>query len=256
MNMGDKKNIKVTFPGDYHEKTLAGREAVFEIVLHEIKEKQLPALDDEFAKDVSEFETLSAYKDYIKDTLQSRYDDQCAAEMENALVDKIVSLHEFDIPDAMTEVQINRKIHETEYRLMYQGLRLDQYLKTMGMTRDDLKNDYREPAKKSVKTRLVLEGIVREKKLDATEKEIGEKIKEDAKTAKKTEKEYRESLGENGLDSIKNDIMFRKLTDFLKANNTFSENAPEEKISKKTEAKTVKTTAAKMTASKTKKENK
>lgn len=233
MKIGEHKDITVTFPEEYQEKTLAGKEAVFAVTLHEIKQVELPKVDDDFAKDVSEFATLKEYKEDVKKRLQEGFDEQAAAEMENVLVDKIVALHEFDIPQAMIESQLDRKMQEVEYRLMYQGMRLDDYLKMMGMTRDDLRKDYIAPATKSVKTRLVLEGIVKAEKLDVTDKDVAEEIKKLAKAAKKTEKEYKEVMSESEVNYIKNDIITKKLTDFLKANNTFDENAPEEKNAEK-----------------------
>lgn len=231
MNIGDEKDISVKFPENYGSQDLAGKDAVFAIKLHEIKKKELPALDDEFAKDVSEFDTLAEYKADVKKKLQDANAKRSDAEAENALIEKIAEASEVEIPDAMIESAIDEQIQQFEYRLMYQGMRLDDYLNMIKLTRDDLRKEYREGAERNVKARLVLETIIKTEKLEVTAEEIDAKLEEVAKSANKELAEYKKTVSPQQLDYIANDLVYNKLITFLKANNTFEEKKPAAKKS-------------------------
>ena len=159
MNIGDEKEINVTFPADYHVEELKGKEAMFKVNLKDIKEKELPELDDEFAKDVSEFDTLDEYKADVKEKLEELAQNNMKAEMENNLLQKIVENANVDIPDPMIDSEIDRQINELDFTLRYQGLSLEQYLTFTGTSMDDIRSQYRDQAYNTVKLGLVLEKI-------------------------------------------------------------------------------------------------
>ena len=181
MKIGEEKDIKVTFPKDYFSKDLAGKEAIFHVVLHGIKEKQLPTIDDEFAKDVSEFDTLKELKDSIKEKMEKENEERAKHETEDAAIEEVCKNTNIDIPEGMVELEIDNIMQNLDQRLNYQGLNLEQYLKMMGKSEEDFRKDYKEQAEKNVKTRLVLEQIVKDEKIKEDEKYIKEKLEEMAK---------------------------------------------------------------------------
>ena len=181
MKIGEEKDIKVTFPEDYFSKDLAGKEATFHVVLHGIKEKQLPTIDDEFAKDVSEFDTLKELKDSIKEKMEKENEERAKHETEDAAIEEVCKNTNIDIPAGMIDLEIDNIMQNLDQRLSYQGLNLDQYLKMMGKSEADFRKDYKEQAEKNVKTRLVLDQIVKDEKIKEDEKYIKDKIEEMAK---------------------------------------------------------------------------
>ena len=169
MKAGEEKDINVTFPEDYFSKDLAGKEATFKVKLHEIKEKKLPTLDDEFAKDVSEFDTLNDLKTSIKEKKQAQNDDRAKHETESLAIEAVSNNTPIDIPSGMIETKIDAMIRDLEQQLSYQGINLDQYLHMINKTRKEIEDNYKEQAEKNVKSRLVLEAIIKEEKLEASD---------------------------------------------------------------------------------------
>lgn len=217
MKKGDKKDINVTFPKEYN-KNLAGKDAVFSIVLHDIKKKELPKLDDEFAKDVSEFDTLEEYKKDITKKLEEQNKSKQDAELENKILEEISNASEVDVPEVMVKDQIDQMIQELNYRLMYQGMKLDDYLKYTNSTMEKLKESYKEQAQKTVKSRLVIEKVIKEEKIEVTEEERNQKIKEIAEKAKKSVEEYTKNMDPRQTEYIDNGIITDKLFNMLKEN--------------------------------------
>ncbi len=215
LKAGDKKDVKVNFPENYQAKELAGKPAIFKVTVNTVKQKELPKLDDEFASNVSSFETLEEYKKEIKDNLKKKAEEMAAVETENKIIEKIVEGMKVSIPVCMIDQELESIIKDLEYRLMYQGLRLEDYLTYLGTTMEDFKTKKRVDAEKAVKVRLAMQEIVKAEKIDVTKDEIEEKVKELAKTAKKTIKEYKEMMGEERLNYIGNDILLNKLMAFL-----------------------------------------
>lgn len=211
MKTGEEKDLNVKFPEDYHAENLKGKDAVFHVKLHEIKKKEVPEFNDEFVKDVSEFDTVDAYRADIKKRLEEQNARRATQEMENALVDLILEKTPVNIPDCMIQSQIDSMVQEFEYRLMYQGLKLDDYLKYTGMKPEDLRKSYEDQAKKSVKTRLIFEAIIRQEKIEATEEDKQKKFAEMAEAAKKEVEEFKKSLPERQLEYIENEIIIDKL---------------------------------------------
>ena len=178
MKIGEEKDINVTFPEEYFSKDLAGKPAVFKVKLHEIKKKELPVVDDEFAKDVSEFDTIKELKDSIKEKLEEENKNKAKYETEEEAIKTVCDNTEIDIPSGMVETETDNMIKDIEQRLMYQGLNFAQYLQMMGKTEEDMRNEMKEQAERQVKTKLVLEAIVVAEKIEATDEEIKAKLEE------------------------------------------------------------------------------
>lgn len=214
MKTGDEKDINVKFPEDYTPE-FAGKDAVFAITMKAVREKELPALDDDFAQDVSEFDTLADYKKDVKKKLQERADMRTKAEVENQLIAAVAKGIKADIPDVMIDSQIDYQIQQTSYQLMYQGMKIEDYLGYMGKTIQDLRNDYKESAQEQVRMRLAVEALLKKLKIDPTEKEIEEKYEELAKEANKTVQEYKDTLGTEEIDYFKDRVAMEQLFDYL-----------------------------------------
>ena len=181
MKNGEEKDIQVKFPEEYFSKDLAGKDATFHIKMHEIKEKELPKIDDEFAKDVSEFDTLADLKKDIKSKQEKDNEHRAKHEMEDAAIEAVCENTKIDIPEGMIDMEIDNMIDNISQRLQYQGITLDQYLKMMGKTMDDVRKEFKTDAEKNVKSKLVLDQIVADEKIEADAKYVKEKIEEMAK---------------------------------------------------------------------------
>lgn len=224
-NIGEEFDVNVTFPEDYHAEELKGKPAVFKIKLHEIKKKELPTVDDEFVKDVSEFDTLDEYRKDIETRLQSQKEKAADNDVENQLVDAIIEKVQAEIPDEMVENEVDEIINAFAYRLQSQGLKLETYLKYTGQTTDDLRVQYKPQAERQVKVRLGLEKIAELENLKPTEEE--------------TEAEYQKLADAYGmpLENVKNlvtvegingDIQNQKAIDLVKENAVVVEKKAEE----------------------------
>ena len=178
MNLEETKDIQVTSPEDYHAEDLKGKNAVFTCTVHGISVKQLPEVDDEFAKDASEFSTMEEFKADIRKTLQAKNDKLAADQDESKLVETIVENAKMEIPDVMIEEQIDDYVQDFRYQLSYQGLSLENYFKYTNSDMQQLRSNYRERAQKAVRTRLVFEEIVKAEKIKATAKKVDAKIKQ------------------------------------------------------------------------------
>ncbi len=189
MKLDEEKDLNVTFPEDYFSKDLAGKPVVFKVKLHEIKKKELPKMDDEFAKDVSEFDTLEELKNSIKDRLQKENDEKAKYETEDAAIKAVCDNVKLDIPSGMIETEIDNMLKDTEQRLQYQGLTLEQYYKLIGKPETVLRDEMKETAEKNVKSRLVIEAIIKAEDIKPDEEKVEEKLKEMAKGYGKTEEE-------------------------------------------------------------------
>ena len=216
MKIDEEKDINVKFPDEYFSKDLAGKDATFKVKLHEIKKKELPKLDDEFAKDVSEFDTLEELKKSIKDRIEKDNEQKQKYETEDAVIKAVCENIKVDIPSGMIESETEDMLKNIETRLSYQGLKLDQYLQIMGKTAEEVKKEYEPQAIEAVKSRLMLEAVVKAEKIEATEDEIVEKVKEMAKNYGKSDEELLKN--ENLRNYIKSGIETEKALDFLVKN--------------------------------------
>ncbi|CDE97147.1 trigger factor [Clostridium sp. CAG:567] len=213
MKLEEEKDITVTFPEDYFSKELAGKPAVFKVKLHEIKKKELPKIDDEFAKDVSEFETLAELKNSIKERMQKANEEKAKYEMEDAALKAVSDNVEIDIPSGMIDAEIDNMMKDIEQRLQYQGLTLAQYFTLSGKTEAQVREEMKEQAKKAVKSRLVIEAIIKAEDIKPEEKEVEEKLKEMAKNYGKTEEEM--SKNEYIKEYIENNMKVEKAIEFI-----------------------------------------
>lgn len=220
MSIGEERDINVKFPDDYHAENLKGKDSVFHIKLHGIRFKELPAIDDEFAKDVSEFDTLADYKKDIEKRISERKNAAADTDAENRLLQMIVNKCKVEIPQCMIETQIDNYIREFQYSLTYQGLKIEDYLKYTNTTMESLRDNYREKSAQAVKTRLVMEAIVKAEKIKCDAKTLNKKIKDFAEDIKRDFKEYKESLNERQLGYFENEVITDKLLEMLKKENT------------------------------------
>lgn len=219
LKAGEDKDVNVTFPTEYHVKELAGKPAVFVCHVNSVKEKQYPELNDEFASNVSEYETMAEFKAHMEEHLQEHLDEHAKVDAENEIIDKIVENTEVEVPTQMVDNELDNMMKDMEYRLMYQGLNLEAYANYMGTTVDKIKEDRRPDALKSVKVRLALSYILDKEKITVTDKEFDEKVEEMANSSKKSVKEVKDSLTEDRINYMKNDILMNKLIDFLMEKN-------------------------------------
>ena len=219
MNIGEKKIINVKFPDDYFSENLKGKPAEFEVILNKLEEKELPKLDDEFASNVSEFETLKDYREDIKKHLEESLKLKIKRENENKIIDLIVKNSNVEIPQCMIDNELDKFIKDFEMRLSYQGVKLDEYLTHIGMNLEQLKKDRTDMVKETIKTRLVLEKIIQVENLIISEDELNAKLTEIASKYKKSLEDYKKSLGERELIYFENGILMEKLTSFLTKEN-------------------------------------
>ena len=214
MKLEEEKDVNVKFPKEYFSKDLADKDATFKVKLHEIKKKELPKLDDEFAKDASEFDTLKELKEDIKKKLEKQNEDRTKYETEEAVVKALCENTKVDIPSGMIEAEVDRMYKDLETRLSYQGAKLEQYLKMMGKTEEEVKKEYEPQAKEGIKSRLAIEAVIKAEKIEATDKEVEDKLKEMAKNyGKENDEEFLKN--ENVRNYIKESIETEKAIEFL-----------------------------------------
>ena len=218
MKIDEERDINVKFPDEYFSKELAGKEATFKVKLHEIKKKELPTIDDEFAKDVSEFDTVKELKDSIKEKLEEQNKNKAKYETEEEAIKAVCENTKIDIPSGMIETETDNMIRDIEQRLQYQGLNYSQYLQMMGKSEDDARNEMKEQAEIQVKTKLVLEAIVKEEKIEASEDDVKAKLEEMAKMYGRDAKELEgnESLKLYIAETLKTENAIKFIVDNAK----------------------------------------
>lgn len=247
MAIGETKELSVKFPKEYHAADLADKDAVFTVTVNKIFVEELPAADDEFAKDVSKFDTFAEYKADIEARRREQNEKRADSENENALIEAVTATAEVDVPDCMIEKEIDYLVRDMEYRLMYmyQGLKLEDYLKYTGSNMEELRKSKLDNAKKNVKTRLALEAIIKAENIDVTDADVDAEMAKVAENAGKTLEEYKKSVDDRQLSYMKNDILMKKLVEFLKANNEFVAKKPAAKKSSAKKATTKKVASEK-----------
>jgi trigger factor len=215
MNIGEEKDLQVTFPEQYHAEELAGKAAVFHVKVNSITETQLPALDDDFAKDISEFDTLDEYKADIRAKLEAQAAERDNNNFTNAVLDVVINNATVEIPEAMIERQVDSQVREFEYRLQSQGLKMEDFLKYTGADMAAFREQYRPQAIKAVKAHLVLEAIEKAENIDATEEQIDEIIAQFAPQTGKTVEELKAQLTEADREYFKADAIRDNCVKFL-----------------------------------------
>ena len=198
-NIGENFDVNVTFPTEYHAEELAGKEAVFKCLIHAIKVRELPELDDEFVKDVSEFDTVAEYRADVAAKLQAEADKAEDAKVDAQLMDKLVEIMEADIPEVMFENEVENMMRDYETRLRYQGLDMEMFMKYTGQTADDLKANFRPQAEKQVKTRLALEAVAKAENFEATAEEIEAEYAKIAEAYKVTVEDVRAQIDDAAI---------------------------------------------------------
>ena len=228
MKAGEEKDINVTFPSEYHAEDLAGKDAVFHVALKQVQEKQLPELDDEFVKDVSEdCDTLEQYRDSVRERMNKEAAQRSDTEFDNDLLTKVVENAQVDIPNSMIERQIDALVRDMERSMSYQGLSMEMFMQYTGSTMDQIRDRYRAEAERRVKSQLVMEAVVAAEGIVADEEEIESQIRELAESTKQDIEELRGKIDEQQRAYIGEDIAMRKAFDLLRAEAVVTEQEKE-----------------------------
>jgi len=227
MKKGEKKDLKVSFPKEYHAPDLAGKDAVFAVKVNSIFKKELPPIDDELAKEVSQFDSLKEWKEDIEKKQAKQAEDKEKAENENTLIEKIVKNAKIDLPSCMIDNELGHMLEDFAHRLQFQfgGLKIDDYFKMTGSSIEDYNAQNKLQAEKNVRTRLVLEAIIKAEKLEVTEDDIDADIEKRAEKAKKTKEEFLKSLDAGYRNYVKSMLISEKVMDFLLKNNKIEKKA-------------------------------
>ena len=219
MKIGEEKDINVKFPEEYHAENLKGKDAVFAVKLHEIKVKEYPEVNDEFIKEAAGAESVEAFKAETKAKLQEANDKKAKAELEDKIIKSVAEKSEVEIPESLIERQVDSLVQDMEYRMMYQGLKLQDYLKYTNQTMEDYRKGFNKQAEEQVKVQLVIEKITKEEDIKATEEEIDAKISEQAIAMGRDAEEFKKSLNERQVAYFENNVIIDKVFAFLTANN-------------------------------------
>lgn len=219
---GEEVEVNVTFPETYHAENLAGKPVVFNVKVNDVKVKEVPALDDEFAKDTTEFETLAELRADVKAKLEEQTKNAADAEMRNALVEKVSANTEVEVPEAMVQHQIDNMLMELNYQLQYQGLNLEQLLQMTGRGLDELREERRADAERLVKSSLVLEAIAEKENVEANDADVDDELEKMAAMYNMEVEKIKSSLRETDIEDIKGQIKIRKTLDLLVENATIA----------------------------------
>ncbi len=219
LKAGEEKDVIVTFPKNYQAEDLAGKEAKFECKVNAVKVRELPEINDALASDVSEFETLSEYKEHIKEHLAHHAEEDARAMTESKILDKIVENMEVEVPEIMVTRELDAIMQDMEYRLMYQGATMEMYCEYLNTTVEKLREERKADALKSVKVRLALQEILKAEKIGVSQKEIDEYVENMAKRMGKDIEEYKKMLNAERFNQIGNEILMKKMLNFLVENN-------------------------------------
>ena len=231
-NIGDEFDVNVTFPKEYHAENLAGKDATFKVKLHEIKFDELPALDDDFAKDVSEFDTLAEYKADVLAKLQEKYDKEAETHVEEQIIDALIKKMEADVPDAMIETEAENQLRDYDNNLRMQGMNLNDFVKYTGMTLDTMREQFKPRAERQVKTRLALEKIAELEKIEVGKEDVENEFKRMSEAYGMPVEDIKKYVDD---EAVSKDMAVKKAIELVKEKAVVKEAAPEEK---KTEKKT------------------
>lgn len=218
---GETVDVNVTFPEEYGAKDLAGKAALFKVTIKGVKEKQIPAADDEFASEVSEFDTLDEYKKDLKKTIKEEKEKQAAAANENAVVAKVVENASMDIPAPMVEMQVEQMYYEYQMRLQQQGIPMDQYLQITGLTKEKLEEQMKPSAENNIKSSLVLEAIQKQENIEASDEKVEEEFKKIAEQYKMKYEDLVKTVTDSQKESVKRELSIQATIDMLVAEANF-----------------------------------
>jgi trigger factor len=229
MNIGEEKDLNVKFPEEYHAEDLAGKDAVFHVKVNSISKVEMPELDDDFAADVSEFNTFADYKASIVKELEERAEKNNEISVENALVEKAVANASMDVPEAMINEQLDYMVREMQMRMAYQGLRMEDYLKYTGQTMDQVRGMYRNEAEHRVHIELTLNAIRKVEGIEPTDEDVEKQIAEQAERLNKDVEEFKKTLTDEQRKYLSDTAAIQKVVDLMKTDCTVEEKKPEEK---------------------------
>jgi len=224
---GEDKDVVVTFPEDYHAKDLAGKEAVFKCKVHDVKVKELPALDDDFAKDTSEFDTLGELKADIRKNQEKTAADASKYDGQNAVLEKLVEANQFPIPEEMIADEAQQMYSDMAQQMAYQGMSIQDYLKYLDKKPEELLEEFRPEAEKKVRVRLIVKAVGKAEGITASDEDVEEELKNMAEMYKMDVEKVRETLGAGGLELLKEDVVSRKAIDLLYDNAVFTDVDPD-----------------------------
>lgn len=215
VNTGDKKDVTVTFPEEYHSEALAGKEAVFKCTVHEIKEEELPEINDDFVKDISEFDTLDELKADIRENLLKAAEASAENQMKNSVIEKVYEANDIDVPDVMVESEIDNMMSEFDQQLRSQGMDLQSYFKYLGKEPAEFRDELKEDAYKRTKTRMIVTAVADQEKFEASDEDVDAQIANMAKQYGLETDKVKEMMGSQGLEMIKGDVKVKKAVDFM-----------------------------------------
>ena len=219
MKIGEKKDVNVKFPDNYQAEALKGKDAVFAVTLNSLQGRELPELDDAFIKDATGSETVADYRAKVKERLEKQAERNSTDATENSILDAIAATAEAEIPQAMIDREVDSLLQKFEYQLMYQGLKLQDYLDFIKVPLSEFRKNYEDQARKNVLNQLIISKIIKDEKIEATDEEVEEKVAEQAASVDKSAEEYKKTMDPRQYDYIRSDIIVTKLFAFLKANN-------------------------------------
>jgi trigger factor len=228
---GDELDVNVTFPDDYQAADLAGKDAVFHCTVHEVSKEELPELNDEFVADATEYDTVDEMKKEIREEIEKQKADNAKEEAKADLIDELRKANDVTVPDVMIEDEITNDVNEMDQQMRYQGISFDQYLKILGKTMDEVRDELRGDAKDKVEKRVLLRSLAEQEKLDATEEDVDKEMQRLADQYGLKAEDIRKNIGENNMGFVKNDIKIKKAIDYL------YDNADVKMVDKKTEKK-------------------
>ena len=212
---GDEKDVTVTFPEEYHSEALAGKEAVFKCTVHEIKEEELPEINDDFVKDISEFDTLDELKADIRENLLKAAEASAENQMKNSVIEKVYEANEIDVPDVMVESEIDNMMSEFDQQLRAQGMDIQSYFKYLGKEPAEFRDELKEDAYKRTKTRMIVTAVADQEKFEASDEDVDAQIASMAKQYGLEADKVKEMMGAHGLEMIKGDVKVKKAVEFM-----------------------------------------
>lgn len=219
MKKGEERDIKLTFPENYHAENLKGKPAVFKVTLKKVEKKELPEIDDKFVSDTTEFETLEEYKKSIKENLEKMADERAERDYEVALLDEIAEKSNIEVPKSMIEHEVHHMIEDFEHRLSHQGMNLNAYLEYVGKDLDTFKKEREDDAEKNIKTRLVLQKLISENNMTVTSEELDKTIGEYAERYQMTAEDFKKAMSPDDYAYFENNAIMTKVLDFIKSKN-------------------------------------
>ena len=220
LKVGDKKDVQVTFPADYHEESLKNKPATFKVEIKNIREREMPKLDEDFVSNTTEFNTVEEYKNSIKERLVKEANERAETELSNDMLDKVIDDTNFTAPESMVDDEVKAQLDGMRNQMQYQGITLEDYVKYINKTMDEFEKEIRTNCARNVKARLVLGKLIKAENLDINQQDIDNKISEMAKNVGKSEEEFKKQVNNDMVNRIANDLLMAKIVEFLRKNNT------------------------------------